>query len=193
MKLEVTKIALIWSNICNVQQLHKYVSPKTYFFIDISSFIVWKNIIIMFIFVQHLKLYSNARMTFKLGMCACYWILSPQYARVFDWKYLSQNKCLSQTTLKSIGTERGEDYFGCCCCNLRYIKNMHKWSPTPCPRANFCLEKTTLVFVEKYRGSEGYWMIVVNFNLYTVRERAISQTLLLNNFLSGTNHTSVCW
>ena len=63
--------------------------------------------ICMFFCVHHFKYHSRERVYFKFSMCVCYWILSRQYAQVFDQKLLSQ-KNMSQTTLMSVRKERVE-------------------------------------------------------------------------------------
>ena len=74
------------------KKMHRYVSTKNIkICLSISiNLLIRKLLACMFLSVQHFKPHSNSRVSFKLGMCVSYWILSQQYSRVFYWSLLSQ-------------------------------------------------------------------------------------------------------
>ena len=98
---------------------------------------------------------------------------------------------LSQTTVLSVGKERGEESCWDGFCDLKYTENMCKPYTKPFPCIKFCLAQTTLLSVGKQKGAEASWLVVVTCNLYTICARVIYKTLLLHNFLPITKHTYI--
>ena len=66
----------------------------------------------MFLCVQDFKSCKNARLSFKFGMCVCYWILRRQYARVFDWKPLSHKFWCFTNNFRPLGKRKAKSLIG---------------------------------------------------------------------------------
>ena len=79
-------------------------------FIDINSFIVSEIINVYVSLCAAFQIAFKRKAVLQIRYVCMLLNLSQQYARVFGRKPLSQKNCLSQTTLLSVGKERGEEY-----------------------------------------------------------------------------------